>query len=150
MTLRRLFMAGAAAALGVVPMAGAAPHPPAALAAPSPASGLPDGVPPAALKAEPALPAPAGWPFPEAFPRTSGTGRLSDGAFYWSDFLYDDHGARGLQRSAPVAGLAPSAGTYDYPDGPASNNGADIFLAGIGRDAAATYWRVDWNNLFDT
>ena len=130
---------------GLVPFTGPAAK--GAGAPGSPHGGLPDGVPPAALRPEPALPVPAAWPFPEAFPRTMGYGRLDAGAFYWTDFLYDDHGARGTQTKPPATGLAPPAGTYSYPDGPAANNGADIFRIGIGLDAAATYWRVDWTTL---
>ena len=113
------------------------------------ATGLPDGVPPAALRAEPALPVPHGWPFADAFPRTSGTGRLVPGAFEWSDFLYDDHGAKGHQVAASVTSLAAPAGTYVYPSGPANMNGADIFRTAIGSTGAATWWRVDWNTLVD-
>jgi hypothetical protein len=78
-----------------------------------------------------------------------GTGRLDAGAFYWTDFLYDDHGGRGTQTKPPATGLAPPAGTYAYPAGHAANNGADIFRVGIGLDAAATYWRVDWTTLVE-
>jgi hypothetical protein len=42
--------------------------------------GMPEGVPAAALRPEPRLPTPAGWPFGEEFPRTCGTGRLAGGA----------------------------------------------------------------------
>src|SRR4051812_2756070 len=112
----------------------------AALAAPSarsataPApSGLPDDIPAAALRAEPSLPAPKGWPGPETFPRTSGTGRLDAGAFLWTDWLYDDHGPGTVPFSdGNVAeGGSPSFGSYRYPDGPAAGNGADIFRAGV-------------------
>ncbi|MFC7405717.1 alpha/beta hydrolase-fold protein [Georgenia alba] len=96
-------------------------------------AGLPDGVPPAALAAEPALPEPDGWPFSEDFPRTSGTHRLDDGALLWSDWLYDDTGA----------------GRYSYEDPDAVANGADIFRAGIGLAGSRSYWRVDWNSLVD-
>src|SRR5947209_2437173 len=78
-----------------------------------------------------------------------GYGRLSAGAFYWTDFLYDDHGARGAQLQASSTPIAPAAGTYAYPPGPASGNGADIFRTGIGLDAQATYWRIDWTTLVD-
>src|SRR5207248_2722654 len=111
-------------------------------------SGLPGGVPPAATAAEPTLPTATGWPFAEAFPRTSGTGRLHDGASYWTDFVYDDHGASGFYAASPV-GLVPPGGTYIYPKGPADNNGADIFRAAVGVTKAATYWRIDWNTLVD-
>ena len=111
--------------------------------------GLPAGAPPAAHQLEPAIPAPQGWPFPESFPRTSGTGRLADGASYWTDFVYDDHGAFGLEHAAPIAGLAPTIGTYTYPSGPARGNGADIFRAAVGLTDDASYWRVDWTTMVD-
>ncbi len=110
--------------------------------------GMPEGAPPAARRAEPKLPAPAGWPFGEEFPRTCGAARLAGGALFWTDFLYDDHGATGL----PVGDLkiqAPPRGTYVYPDGPAAGNGADIFRAAVGLTDTDTWWRVDWNTLVD-
>src|SRR5687768_14884473 len=67
----------------------AVPVPPAAPA------GLPDDGPPALYAPEPVLPTADGWPGPDAFPRTSGTGRLQGGGLFWTDFLYDDHGAIG-------------------------------------------------------
>lgn len=111
--------------------------------------GIPSGAPPAAYAAEPRLPAPRGWHFGETFPRTSGTGRLAHGATFWSDFLYDDHGARGTMVDTPIATLAPTDGTYVYSDPKAHNNGADIFRAAVGLDRHATWWRVDWNTLVD-
>jgi Putative esterase len=120
---------------------------PAALAAPP--SGLPSGIPPAAKRAEPALPAPAAWPFDEGFPRTSGTGRLQRGALLWTDFVYDDHGADGVGQSSSPSSLAASDGTYSYPEGPAAGNGADLFRIGIGLTDRATWWRIDWTTLVD-
>jgi predicted esterase len=69
---------------------------------------------------------------------------------YWTDFLYDDHGASGI----PDVTLEPLSltfprGTYTYPKGPASGNGADLFRAAIGLDSTSTWWRVDWNTLVD-
>src|SRR5271165_1347143 len=81
--------------------------------------GMPEGVPAAALRPEPRLPAPADWPFGEEFPRTCGTGRFAGGALFWTDFLYDDHGATGVPVSVPAGG-APPRGTYVYPAGPAA------------------------------
>ena len=126
-----------------------APHVRAAAPPPAPTlpAGMPDGVPPAALKPEPALPVPAGWPFPDAFPRTSGSVRLAGGALEWSDFLYDDHGAKGEPVDFPVAGLAASAGTYTYATDDAKMNGADIFRTSVGLTPDASWWRVDWNTL---
>ncbi len=112
------------------------------------ADGMPEGVPPAARRPEPTLPVPAGWPFGEEFPRTCGAGRLAGGALFWTDFLYDDHGATGI----PVGDLkiqAPPRGTYVYPDGPAAGNGADIFRVAIGLTETHTWWRIDWNTLLD-
>ncbi|TFV61471.1 peptidase [Mycobacterium sp. PS03-16] len=111
--------------------------------------GMPEGVPPAALRRESPLPVPRTWPFGEQFPRTCGTGRFADGALFWTDFLYDDHGAAGLPVSLPTGG-APARGTYVYPDGPAARNGADIFRVAIGLTDTDTWWRVDWNTLLDS
>jgi hypothetical protein len=117
-------------------------------------SGLPAGVPNAALQAEPALPKPTTnqWPFPSSFSRTSGTGRLAGGASLWTDWVFDDHGAA-APAGAPVSSaalnstLAPTQGVATYPAGPADNNGADIFTAAVGLNKSASYWRVDWNTL---
>ena len=68
--------------------------------------GMPEGVPAAALRPEPELPAPAGWPFGEEFPRTCGTSRFAGGALFWTDFLYDDHGATGVSSTSRPAGGA--------------------------------------------
>jgi putative esterase len=122
-----------------------APAPPAELIV---VDGMPEGVPPAARRPEPALPAPANWPFGEEFPRTCGAGRVAGGALLWTDFLYDDHGATGI----PLGDLkiqAPPRGTYVYPDGPAARNGADIFRVAIGLTETDTWWRIDWNTLLD-
>jgi pimeloyl-ACP methyl ester carboxylesterase len=110
--------------------------------------GMPEGVPPAALRPEPELPAPAGWPFGEEFPRTCGTSRFAGGALFWTDFLYDDHGATGVLVDIPSGG-APPRGTYVYPAGPAARNGADIFRVAVGLTDTDTWWRVDWNTLLD-
>src|SRR6202022_883868 len=92
------------------------------------ATGLPDDGPAALYRAEPTLAPARGWPGPDAFPRTSGTGRLAGGGFFWTDLLYDDHGSLG---GAPGGNLAevgvPSFGMYRYPTGAAHGNGADIF-----------------------
>jgi pimeloyl-ACP methyl ester carboxylesterase len=111
--------------------------------------GMPEGVPPAARRPEPRLPAPAGWPFGEEFPRTCGTSRFVGGALFWTDFLYDDHGATGVPVDIPTGGLAPPRGTYTYPSGAAARNGADIFRVAIGLTETHTWWRVDWNTLLD-
>ncbi|HET6816286.1 MAG TPA: peptidase [Mycobacteriales bacterium] len=151
--LRACVVVVAAAAAGLAAVAGA----PAASASRTPVPrGMPDGVPAAALQPEPALPHPSAsvWPFPEAFPRTSGTGRLAGGASFWTDWVYDDHGAASLGgfptgQDSEISSLAPTQGVYSYPDGPAHKNGADVFRTATGMDAKATYWRVDWNTLVD-
>jgi pimeloyl-ACP methyl ester carboxylesterase len=111
--------------------------------------GMPEGVPAAALRPEPQLPTPAGWPFGEEFPRTCGTARLAGGAVFWTDFLYDDHGATGIPVDIPTGGLVPPHGTYVYPRGPAAGNGADIFRVAVGLTETHTWWRIDWNTLLD-
>ncbi|MDQ1396134.1 MAG: hypothetical protein QOG64_1393 [Acidimicrobiaceae bacterium] len=132
-------------AIGAGARAATPPPPP----APSAATGVPAAAPAAAHTAEPQLPAPAGWPFPEAFPRTSGAGRVTGGASYWSDFLYDDHGAKGAPTGFAVVGLAPTIGTYTYNRPEAHQDGADIFRTAVAVDAANTWWRVDWQTLAD-
>jgi pimeloyl-ACP methyl ester carboxylesterase len=118
--------------------------------------GMPSDVPAAASAAPPSLPEPSStaWPFPNTFSPTSGTGHLDGGASLWTDFVYDDYGAsspEGLPISSDdqSSSLAGRQGDYVYPSGPADNNGADIFRAGIGVKGAFTYWRVDWVTLAD-
>jgi pimeloyl-ACP methyl ester carboxylesterase len=123
----------------------ASPAPPSELVV---VDGIPEGAPAAARRPEPELPAPDGWLFGEEFPRTCGTGRFAGGALFWTDFLYDDHGASGVPVKVPSGG-APPRGTYTYPDGPAARNGADIFRAAVGLTDTDTWWRVDWNTLLD-
>ena len=112
----------------------------------SASAGLPPGAPPAARRPAAQLPTAKEWPFPESFPRTSGTGRYAGGALLWSDFLYDDNGAV----SGPSSGESPGAytfGTYEYPEPKQAGNGADVFRAAVAYDGRATWWRVDWNTL---
>jgi hypothetical protein len=117
--------------------------------------GLPSGAPPAASTPEPALPEPTSgeWPFPSDFSHTSGSGLLDGGASLWTDFLYDDHGPLGspigIADNLKVSSLAEVHGGFEYPEGPADKDGADIFAAAVGYTPEATYWRVDWNTLAD-
>lgn len=115
------------------------------------AGGLPADGPAALYRREPRLPAADGWPGGgTAFPRTSGTGRYAGGGFFWTDYLYDDHGTTAASPGDPsVTAGSPSFGTYTYPDGPAHGNGADIFRAAVMLRGRMTYWRVDWNTLAD-
>ena len=119
-------------------------------------AGMPSDVPPAATAPDPTLPEPshAVWPFPSSFSPTSGTGHLAGGAALWSDFIYDDYGASGLEgfTSSPFAlssALSPRQGDYAFPHGAADNNGADIFRAGVGLTPTDSVWRVDWVTLAD-
>lgn len=132
--------AGILAAGALSPLAAHASPPSATTSGAGPAhtqsggvAGLPDGMPEAALAAEPALPMPAAWGFSEGFPRTSGTSRLDSGALLWTDWLYDDTGA----------------GMFTYSGENTGSNGADIFRAGVAADGEVTRWRVDWNTLID-
>lgn len=142
---RALALALSAASVAAVPAVAAMP---AASPAPQAPADLPGELPPAGLTPEPALPPAAGWPFPDGFPRTSGTGRLAGGASLWTDFLLDDHGATGLPKRG-LSLLAPTAGTYSYPAGPAAGNGADVAAAAVALDDDASYWRLDWRTLVD-
>ena len=110
---------------------------------------VPSGAPPAAFGEEPVLPVNPAWIFAEGAPRTSGTGRYAHGAFYWTDFIYDASGAKGV--NVPVYRVGtPTGGSLHYPDDSMAGNGADIFRVGIGLDSGSTYWRVDWQTLLDT
>lgn len=148
MLVRRLATLTASAALaigavGVVPAAHAVPTDPTEVP-----GDLPDGVPAAATLPEPRLEAPRGWPFAQRISRTSGTERLHGGASYWTDFVYDAHGAAvpsGFTLDN-VAMLAPEQGVYEQPEG-AAGNGADVFVAATGKDRRASWWRVDWTTL---
>jgi hypothetical protein len=115
-------------------------------------AGLPAGAAGAALRPAPTLPKPTGWSFPDAFSPTSGTGRLTDGALEWTDWVYDDYGASSplglpLNEITLTNPFAPAQGDYVYPAGRADNDGADIFTAAVGLTRTATVWRVDWNTL---
>jgi hypothetical protein len=145
--MRRLLLASVIAVLTATGLGTAVSPSPAAASAPR--HGLPADGPPALYRPPPQLAKAHGWPAANnAFPATSGTGRLADGAMYWTDFLYDDHGATAPSTGGvSVTAGSPSFGTYTYPAGPAHGNGADIFRAGVALRRHATYWRVDWNTL---
>lgn len=119
---------------------------------------LPSGVAAAALKASNLLPAPGQdiWPFSNAIPKTSGTGRYHGGAFFWTDFIYDANGAQGVPPAYNTG--TPTGGGLVYPgngpdgdsnDGKYEGNGADIFAIAVAADERFTYWRVDWQTLAD-
>lgn len=112
-------------------------------------SAVPSGAPPAAFGQEPVLRTNPSWPFKEGAPRTSGTGRYANGAFYWTDFVYDAHGALGPNPPIYRVGT-PSGGSYHYPEPDQAGNGADIFRVGIGADSQNSYWRVDWQTMLAT
>lgn len=116
---------------------------------PNIALGIPTGAPAAALKSPVELEKPPMWPFGEGAPRTSGTGRYANGAYYWTDFIYDAAGAKGP--NPPIYRIGtPSGGSMHYPDADMAGNGADIFVVGVAADDEATYWRVDWQTLLNT
>jgi len=146
MRTRLLLCTAAALTLGVSSAAAATTH------AKGWIPGLPAGAAQAALAPTPTLPKPSGWPFRDAFSPTSGTGRLVDGALEWTDWVYDDYGASS-PLGAPINTItltdpfAPAQGDYVYPTGSADNDGADIFLAGVGETKTDSIWRVDWNTL---
>jgi hypothetical protein len=115
---------------------------------PASSARVPSGAPAAAFGHEPQLPGNSAWIFSEGSPRTSGTGRYAHGAFYWTDFLYDASGAKGV--NVPIYRVGtPSGGSLHYPDENMAGNGADIFRVGIGLDNGSSYWRVDWLTLLD-
>ena len=150
---RRALVGGVVA--GLVAAAVMAPASTAAAAVNGTVRGLPRGVARAALEPGPLLPIPRGWPFRDAFSRTSGTGRLIGGAFEWTDWVYDDYGAASADDeslnsiTSGADSLSPAQGQYVYPSGAADNDGADIFRAAVGLTRSATIWRVDWNTLAD-
>jgi pimeloyl-ACP methyl ester carboxylesterase len=147
----RILVAALALATGAVLVPAAAVSSAAADSPDPRPAGLPDGVPAAATRAEPTLATPRGWPFEQRLSRTSGTGRLHGGASYWTDFVHDDHGAA-IPSGATLdntARLAPYQGVFTYDDPAARGNGADVFVAAVGVDRRASYWRVDWNTLAD-
>lgn len=113
--------------------------------------GLPSGVPPAATTPPVTPPEPSygEWPFPNDFSATEGTGLTDGGASLWTDYLYDDYGgADQPQKSGGYSGLAPSHGSFSYPNG-VEGDASDIFRAAVGLTRSDTWWRVDWATLPD-
>lgn len=114
-------------------------------------AGLPTGVPPAATAPPMAPPEPTAsqWPFPNDFSATEGTGLVQGGASLWTDFLYDDYGgADQPTQQTGYSALASAHGSFSYPSGDDGDT-ADIFRAGVGLTATATWWRVDWSTMPD-
>lgn len=145
--LSALLLAVSGVAARAATATGAPSAPPAQLPADA-VAGLPAGAAAAAFDSEPARPVPSAWPFPDAFSRTAGTGRLIGGAFEWTDWVDDAFGAA-VTGSATNSDLAQAHGGYMYPAGPADGDGADIFRAAVGLTPASTVWRVDWSTLAD-
>ncbi|MGH2965236.1 MAG: alpha/beta hydrolase-fold protein [Solirubrobacterales bacterium] len=83
----------------------------------------------------------------------SGASAYRGGEFLYQDFLYDDHGARGLSRDPGdprVGGDSFSApnGTYTYPTDPAyADNAADLVELRVKPLAAATAFRISLNTM---
>ncbi len=83
----------------------------------------------------------------------SGTSAYREGEFLYQDFLYDDHGAKGLSRDPgdPRVGAdsfsAPN-GTYTYPTDPEyANNAADLVELRVKPLADATAFRISLNTI---
>jgi predicted esterase len=89
----------------------------------------------------------------------SGASAYRRGEFLYQDFLYDDHGAKGLARDPgdprsgnPVSGDSFSApnGTYTYPTDPVyANNAADLVELRAKPLAGATAFRITLNTMKD-
>jgi glucodextranase-like protein/putative esterase len=85
----------------------------------------------------------------------SGASAYRDGEFLYQDFLYDDHGARGLARDpgdprASGDSFSGPNGTYTYPTDPAyANNAADLIELRVEPRANATAFRLTLNTLRD-
>ena len=83
----------------------------------------------------------------------SGTSAYRGGEFLYQDFLYDDHGAKGLSRDPGdprVGGDSFSApnGTYTYPADPEyANNAADLVELRVKPLADATAFRISLNTI---
>lgn len=132
--------AAAADPAGNLPSAGSGPRPgPGALYAPSPRAPQLENT--GVWKAEPIL--------------VSGAQGYRGGEWLYQDFLYDDHGARGVPdpASADLTGdylFSPFAGTYTYPtDEVLANNAADLVELRIRPQTDATLFRVTLNTLQD-
>ncbi len=85
----------------------------------------------------------------------SGTSAYRRGEFLYQDFLYDDHGAKGLSRDPAdprVGGDSFSApnGTYTYPTDPNyANNAADLVELRVRPLPGATAFRISLNTIRD-
>jgi len=83
----------------------------------------------------------------------SGAEAYRDGEFLYQDFLYDDHGAAGVQDpNDPFNGLeqlfSPKHGTLTYPTDPVfANNAADLVELRVKPLARETAFRVTLNTL---
>lgn len=85
----------------------------------------------------------------------SGAAAYRRGEFLYQDFLFDDHGARGVPDPGGPQGLvdflfSPSAGSLTYPRDPVfANNAADLVELRVKPIADATAFRVTLNSLKD-
>jgi C-terminal binding-module, SLH-like, of glucodextranase len=83
----------------------------------------------------------------------SGASAYRDGEFLYQDFLYDDHGAKGVSPDPGdprVSGDSFSApnGTYTYPTDPVyANNAADLVELRVKPLAVATAFRISLNTV---
>src|ERR671935_2898540 len=85
----------------------------------------------------------------------SGASAYRDGEFLYQDFLYDDHGAKGLSRDpgdprASGDSFSAPNGTYTYPTDPVyANNAADLVELRVKALSGATAFRITLNTLKD-
>ena len=85
----------------------------------------------------------------------SGTEAYRDGEWIYQDFLYDDHGATGVEDRNDPYGIgdflfSPTAGTFTYPLDPVyATNAADLLELRIKPVEGATLFRVSLNTLQD-
>src|SRR5437588_6509712 len=84
----------------------------------------------------------------------SGASAYRDGEFLYQDYLYDDHGARGVpdpgDRLRAISALSQPYGTLTYPTDPAyAGNAADLVELRVKPLADATAFRLTLNTMTD-
>src|SRR5436190_3476758 len=85
----------------------------------------------------------------------SGASAYREGEFLYQDFLYDDHGAKGLSRDpgdprASGDSFSAPNGTYTYPTASAyANNAADLVELRVKPLPGASAFRITLNTMQD-
>src|SRR5438309_7237647 len=84
----------------------------------------------------------------------SGASAYRDGEFLYQDYLYDDHGARGVpdpgDRLRAISALSQPYGTLTYPTSAAyANNAADLVEFRVKALPDATAFRLTLNSMSD-